>query len=368
MRRLFTLCAALAAIAGGVSCSDADKSFKPAEVWVDDNGTAINAHGGGVLYHKGRYYWFGEHKTEGGGGNRANVGVHCYSSKNLYDWRDEGIALAVAPDGSGSPIEKGCILERPKVIYNKKTGKFVMWFHLELKDQGYGAAQSGVAVSDKITGPYEFIGAGRVNAGIWPLNASDEAKQTAASIAAGKEIALEGNDRFLIRDLAGGQMARDMTLFVDDDGKAYHIYASEENQTLQIAELTDDYTAHSGRYVRAFVGRAMEAPAMFKHDGHYYLMMSGCTGWDPNAARSAVADSVMGEWTELGNPCVGEGADKTFHSQSTYILPVEGREGRFIYMGDRWNPANAIDGRYVWLPIELTDGGFKLTWSDSWTL
>ena len=127
-------------------------------------------------------------------------------------------------------------------------------------------------------------------------------------------------------------MARDMTLFVDDDGKAYHIYASEENQTLQIAELTDDYTAHSGRYVRAFVGRSMEAPAIFKHDGKYYLMMSGCTGWAPNAARSAVADSVMGEWTELGNPCVGDDADKTFHSQSTYMLPVEGSDGtHYIY-------------------------------------
>lgn len=199
------------------------------------------------------------------------------------------------------------------------------------------------------------------------MNASDEAK---AAVDAKFETWPENlkNDRFLIRDFAGGQMARDMTLFVDDDGKAYHIYASEENQTLQIAELTDDYTAHSGRYVRAFVGRSMEAPAIFKHDGRYYLMMSGCTGWDPNAARSAVADSVMGEWTELGNPCKGDDADKTFHSQSTYILPVEGRRDTFIYMGDRWNPKNAIDGRYIWLPIELTDGGFALSWSDAWAL
>lgn len=366
MRRIFILFAALTAAVACVSCG-ANGSFKPAEVWADENGVPINAHGGGIIFHKGRYWWFGEHKTEGGGGNRANVGVHCYSSKNLYDWRDEGIALAVAPEGSGSPIEKGCILERPKVIYNEKTGKFVMWFHLELKDQGYGAAQSGVAVSDNIAGPYEFLRAGRVNAGIWPINASDEAK---AAVDMKFETWPENlkNDRFIIRDFAGGQMARDMTLFVDDDGKAYHIYASEENQTLQIAELTDDYTAHSGRYVRAFVGRSMEAPAMFKHDGRYYLMMSGCTGWDPNAARSAVADSVMGEWTELGNPCKGAEADKTFRSQSTYILPVEGRRDTFIYMGDRWNPANAIDGRYVWLPIELTDGGFALSWHDAWAL
>ena len=46
---------------------------------------------------------------------------------------------------------------------------------------------------------------------------------------------------FVKRDLEGGQMSRDMTLYVDDDGIAYHIYSSEENLTLQIAQLTDDY-------------------------------------------------------------------------------------------------------------------------------
>ena len=62
-----------------------------------------------------------------------------------------------------SDIERGCIMERPKVIYNKKTGKFVMWFHLELKGQGYGPARAAVAVSDKPEGPYRFVRSGRVN-------------------------------------------------------------------------------------------------------------------------------------------------------------------------------------------------------------
>lgn len=120
------------------------------------------------------------------------------------------------------------------------------------------------------------------------------------------------------RDAAQGQMARDMTLFVDDDGRAYHVYSSEENSTLHISELTDDYLAHSGRYARFFVGRFMEAPALFKRGGRYYLMMSGCTGWAPNAARSAVAESVWGPWRELGNPCEGPGAETTYDSQSTF--------------------------------------------------
>ena len=101
-------------------CSCAGKgSFRPGEIWPDNNGVHINAHGGGILQQGDTYYWFGEHKTEGKAGNVAQVGVHCYSSKDLYNWKDEGIALSVSDDAS-SPIVKGCILERPKVIFNKR--------------------------------------------------------------------------------------------------------------------------------------------------------------------------------------------------------------------------------------------------------
>jgi hypothetical protein len=104
-------------------------SFKPGELWLDDAGVHINAHGGGVLFHKGKYYWFGEHKGERS--NAALVGVTCYSSDDLYNWKNEGIALPVSDDPE-SPIVRGSVIERPKVIYNEKTGKFVMFFHLEL--------------------------------------------------------------------------------------------------------------------------------------------------------------------------------------------------------------------------------------------
>lgn len=65
------------------------KSFHTGEIWPDNNGVHINAHGGGILIYGNTYYWFVEHKTEVKAGNRANVGVHVYSSKNLTDWKDE---------------------------------------------------------------------------------------------------------------------------------------------------------------------------------------------------------------------------------------------------------------------------------------
>jgi hypothetical protein len=123
---------ALGLLYGQAATAQAQNGFQPGAIWPDANGVHINAHGGGIVQHQGIYYWFGEHKLEGTAGNRAQVGVHVYSSRNLSDWRDEGIALAVSADPM-SEIVKGSIIERPKVIYNAHTGKFVMWFHLERK-------------------------------------------------------------------------------------------------------------------------------------------------------------------------------------------------------------------------------------------
>ena len=301
--------------------------FVPGQVWNDTNSQPINAHGGGLLCHEGTYYWYGEFKIAGPEGNKAQVGVSCYSSPDLYAWVNEGIALPVSED-MHHDIAKGCILERPKVIFNRKTGKFVMWFHLELLGDGYNSARVGVAVSDSPVGPFTFCESFRPD----------------------------------------GAMSRDLTLFVDDDAAAYLFTASEDNKTLHISRISDDYLQTSGEHTQAFPGRYMEAPAVFKHEGRYWFVGSGCTGWAPNAARSAVADSPFGPWEELDNPCVGPDAETTFGAQSTYVLPVAGKPGAFIFLADRWTPDNPIDGRYVWLPITFTDGRFQIPWRDSWDL
>lgn len=312
------------------------QSFKPGEIWTDNQGSPINAHGGGMLYHKGKYYWFGEIKQ----GKtwrveyittwecyRTNAGgVSCYSSDNLIDWKYEGVALAPDQYDATNDLHISKVIERPKVIYNEKTKKFVMWMHIDSEDYSY--ARAGVAISDTPTGPYTYLYSLRPN----------------------------------------NQMSRDMTLFKDTDGKAYHIFSSENNEVMHVAQLTGDYLKPTGLETRIFIGKSREAPALFKHKGRYYLITSGCTGWAPNEALIASTDNLLGNWTNLYNPCRGENSETTYLAQSTYIFQVEGKSDSFIFMADRWNKTNLEDSRYVWLPIEFEQGNPIIKWQSEWNL
>jgi hypothetical protein len=370
--KIFSLLLLMQLYSHGIYARNPADSFYPGEVWPDDKGVHINAHGGGMLFYNDTYYWFGEYKSDNS--NSALVGVTCYSSKDLYNWQDEGVALKVMEENSSSDIAKGCIIERPKVVFNKKTGRFVMWFHLELKDQGYDAARVGLAISDKVTGPYVFVRSYRPNAGVWPVGMPDSERN--ADISSLKKIESWTPDwldavadgMFVKRDFHGGQMSRDMTIFVDDDEKAYHIYASEENLTLQIAELSDDYQSYTGKYIRLAPAGHNEAPAIFKRNGRYFMITSGCTGWAPNAARMFTSTNIWGPWQQLKNPWKGDKADISFDSQSTFIFKVQGKPDAFVFMADRWRPEHPSDGRYIWIPIKFEKEQPVLNWMDKWNM
>ncbi len=327
------------------------------ETLLADDSIHVNAHGGMILEKDGVFYWYGEHRGDGTPGS-FQKGVSLYTSDDLKNWKNRGIVLELL-DSVGHPLEIGCKIERPKVIYNPTTGKYVMWFHHELKDRGYAAAQAGLALADNPEGPFTFVKSARVNPGIYPVNLSEDDRNLAWDPKM-EWWTDEWYDQlrhgsFVKRDLDGGQMARDMTLYVDKDGKAYHIYSSEDNLTIQIAELDSTYTNHTGRYIRVAPGGHNEAPTLLEKDGTYWMITSGCTGWAPNAARLLRADSIMGEWTQLeGNPAKGESSETTFDTQGTYIMKIG---DNFTFMADRWNPQNLGDSRHVWLPVHFDDEG-----------
>lgn len=108
--RLGALCVLLL-----VACTaESPKEIRSGEIWPDNQGVHVNAHGGGILYHDGTYYWYGENKSDST--SSAMVGIMCYSSTNLTGWNNEGAVLPVVMNDSTSDIVQGCVMERPKVI------------------------------------------------------------------------------------------------------------------------------------------------------------------------------------------------------------------------------------------------------------
>ncbi len=309
------------------------KQFTQAGVWTDVNGQPINAHGAGILQYNGTYYMFGEIKKgktwlvpgQSWEDYRVNAGgISCYASKDLMNWKYEGVALPSQSTDSTQDLYIGRVIERPKVVYNKKTQKFVMWMHIDSKD--YASARAGVAVSDHPAGPYHYLGSVRPN----------------------------------------GEMSRDMTVFKDDDEKAYLVYTSENNATMHVCLLSDDYLSPTKQDVRILENQNREAPAVFKYQDHYYLITSKCTGWLPNEALYAVADAPLGPWQMKGNPCTGPDADSTYHAQSTFVLPVDAKNGLFVFMADRWNKSDLPSSRYIWLPLQVADNQVKIKWTNEW--
>ena len=347
----------------------------------DTDGKHVNAHGGCLLHLGTTWYWYGEARPEHG---FTSLGVSLYTYdeplpqpriKGMLDgpgmvrtlsfvqdksWVNRGVVLAVV-DSVGSPIERGCIIERPKVIYNRKTKQFVMLFHLELKGRGYEAAQVGFAVSDKAEGPFTFHHSQRPNAGRWPSDWTDADIARAQAHKPG-DFAKEWTDEwlqavrdgmFVARDFEQGQMSRDMTVWEDERGRWWHIFSSEENMTLQAAELSEDCLSYTGRYYRIAAGGQNEAPVLFRMEGRLWMICSGCTGWAPNAARMFSATSIEGLWEQHPSPMRGDGAEITFGGQGAFAF-VE--HNRTWFLGDVWNPRSLANSCHICAEITMWDG------------
>ncbi len=325
--RLVRLPLALA-LAAGALCAATSSEFPPRQsivpgaLWPDDRGHHIQAHGGGLLKLGDTYYWFGEDR----GGEVTPVKplerkVSCYASKDLLNWSFKNQVVRTGPPEPeiGSPF----VFERPKVFHNAKTGKFVMYVHLD--DKSYKLARVAVYVSDTVDGDYAYVRSFR------PL----------------------------------GLESRDIGQFVDDDGAAYLIFESRPTKGFYIAKLSDDYLDVAEQ--TCFIKSPLEGGALVKYEGLYYLIGSWMTGWKPNNNQYATATSLAGPWSEFKDIAPKE--KKTYGSQSTLMIKVVGsKKTSVIFMGDIWRPGNHQDGRYLWMPLEIGAGRLWLPAPREWTI
>lgn len=293
------------------------QTIKPGAVWPDDRGQHIQAHGGGILKVGDTYYWFGEDRTRGMDTSRRYVS--CYSSKDLAHWtfRNQVVKLT-DPENLG----RGWVLERPKVFYNAKTKKFVMYAHLD--DGRYQLASVAVLICDTVDGDYKYLKSFR------PL----------------------------------GHESRDIGQFVDDDGTAYLIF-EDRPFGFRIATLSEDYLTVEKEI--CLIPEHMEGGAIVHYGNLYYAIGSALTGWSPNPNRFATATTLAGPWSEFKDIAPPE--TNTYGAQSTLLLKVVGHKATtVIFMGDIWKPNTQWDSRYLWMPLQIGGGKLRLPEPKEWTL
>lgn len=300
-------------IGEGIYCSaqNVEKVIRNGMPWFDDHGNIVNAHGACIVEEKGRYYLFGEWKSDE---SNAFPGFSCYSSDDLVNWKFERVVLTVQPDGILGPNRVG---ERVKVMKCPSTGEFVMFMHAD--DMGYKDPYIGYATCKTINGEYQLQG---------PL------------LYQGKPV-----------------QRWDMGTFQDTDGKGYLLIHHGP-----IYRLSDDY--QSIEMEVAHVKGPGESPAMFKKDGIYYMLYSNLTSWEKNDNFYFTAPKIEGPWTKQGLFCP-EGT-LTYNSQSTFVFPLKrGNDIVPMFMGDRWSyPHQASAATYVWMPMQVN--GTKLSIPEYW--
>lgn len=342
----------------------------PGQPWMDTNGRLIQAHGGSVIFEDGWYYWYGENKEFTDGANGVwTYGIRVYRSQNLMNWEDLGFLIEPDLEDPNSALFPSKRVDRPHILKCPATGKYVCWIKLSGPEAAFTIWQA-----DSLLGEY-----------------------------------------VMVENLynPGGYKAGDFDLVLDDvSGKGY-IYFDADHNAMVCMELSSDFchaeTEVARNYPNLTPPFTREAPALFEYQGKKYMLTSGMTGYVPNQSDSAEALKWDDVFVSLGDPHVEDASRASFNSQISKIFKVEGKEGQFIAMADRWLPDSPVDARladiftrviasnyepdkyqatdderkemyrvnqlekantsraaYVWLPIRFVDGKPVIEWRDSW--
>lgn len=313
----------------------------------DVDGHIIDAHGGCIQIFNGRFYLYGTAY----GTNLDSLDTRdyfvAYSSPDLQQWKLEGRLIPDQPQG---------IYTRPYVIYNSTTHKYVLWYNWFAK---LWVGQAGVATSDSPTGPFTVV-------------------TPAAHVR--------------------GNCPGDGSLFKDDDGTAYYVYTSmNENYSVRVERLTPDYLDTAGEAGDVFV-RGTEAPILFHRGATYYVLTGSLcpdcpegnevfvlTATNPLAHFIPRLDWNINRRPEAGTvplragqaSVVVEKKDRVpnIPAQQTWVLkiPTAG-EPVFLWLGDRWGSTpdgqKGHDFQFWSPPLEFDATGrlMPLTNAPQWSL
>ena len=270
------------------------------KLWKTTTGAAVQAHAPGFVRVGDIWYMVGEDRTK-----QWNPDVNLYSSTDLVRWKFERkiIQNGVTTKELGSSR----MIERPKLMYNARTDKFVVWCHYEKGD--YSASEAACFECDSVNGAYEYVWSGR------PLDIK----------------------------------SRDCNVFQDTDGTAYFISTTDENHHLGLFRLSDDYHG-AVQHTQLFAWQGREAPAVVKIGQRYFMFSSACSGWDPNQCKLSYSTNLRSGWSDLKNV----GNSIAFDTQAAAILAIKGtKKTTYLYVGDRWQDPGLTESKTIIFPIEF---------------
>ena len=269
------------------------------QLWRTTTGDVVQAHAPGFLRVNDIWYMCGEDRSR-----QWNPDVNLYSSADLKTWTFE---KKIIQNGvTTSELGRTRMIERPKLLYNAKTGKYLVWCHYESRN--YGASEAACFESDSVNGIYKYVWSGR------PL----------------------------------GVKSRDCNVFQDSNGTAYFISTTEENQHLGLFRLSDDYH-EAVEHTQLFSFQRREAPAIIKlPDGRYFMFNSACSGWEPNQCKWSTTMDLKDGWTRLANV----GNSIAYDTQAAAILEIKGtKTTTYLYVGDRWQDPGLAESKTIIFPV-----------------
>ena len=334
--------------------------FDNTRPWLDTEGQLIQAHGGSIITVDDVFYWYGENKelTDGENGIWWN-GVRCYSSRDLYNWRSEGIIIPADPSLSQTLAQTSQV-DRPHILFCKATGRFVCWIKIMEKD---GTQDYTILSAAQLLGPYKLE-----------------------------------KEHFRPFGFSGGDFD-----LAQENGEAC-IFFEKVHSEMICARLTPDHLdVEEGVHFleRPHPPFVREAPAHFARENTHYLITSGTTGYFPNPSLLCTAKQLFAAYTEAGDPHSGDLSHTSFHSQISSVFRIPG-QNVWIALADRWLPdcmdipyetgekvfALAFSGRiaeaaaikntldlppentskagYIWLPVTFENGRPQIRWYSKW--
>ncbi|MDR1464661.1 MAG: hypothetical protein LBJ11_05105 [Oscillospiraceae bacterium] len=397
-------------------------------VWLDTGGAEIQAHGGSILYAAAeqKYYWYGEDLSANnlpGSAASPAVGIRCYSSSDLLNWTDEGLALPVfnnpqLVDGTPQSPDLPLYLAEDGTAYQaSKLPAFDMVAGGKVPENG--TRKSPVNSLRKTNSPEQIAALNALYADLnyaqrkqffldfnwdreirsprvvyndttkqyvlwWHEGDLGGSRQAMAAVAVSESPT--GPFRFLhagTMPVEGQERVYDLALLVDADKTGWLVYTSDGtdgSRSLCAVRLDENYTmpaqtdgrAEEGKDWNQLLPGGAGAPVLWQEGDAFHLLLSGNGRLAPAQTKHYIsADGIFGKWKEQKAPAQGDRWNDTFHSQPTAVLPCRdeaGREipGRWFLLLDRWEPYDAKRSAYQFLPLLSQAKTHRLTlrWAD----